>query len=172
MLFALCLNKNYVLNVKYKLILLTCCILCVLDVTPASFETPVGRSGSPSSSCVSKDVDTGKYPSFYGCVFHLKSSKMNSSNINVVYYSNIIFFLFTERRGNNSEDKELPCLDKFLAKNTSEDNALFEHIMDLAKQKEKVKHSWLYEAEAEFKEVWLNGGPFSVIFVGLPVDHL
>lgn len=78
---------------KYKLILLTCCILCVLDVTPASFETPVGRSGSPSSSCVSKDVDTGKYPSFYGCVFHLKSSKMNSSNINVVYYSNIFFYL-------------------------------------------------------------------------------
>lgn len=79
-------------------------------------------------------------------------------------YSNISF-AFTERRGNNREDKELPCLDRFLAKNTSEDNALFEHIMDLAKQKEKVKHSWLYEAEAEFKEVWLNQGPFSVIFV-------
>lgn len=82
---------------------------------------------------------------------------MNSNNINIVYYSNINF-VFTERRGNNNEDKELPCLDKFLAKNTSEDNALFEHIMDLAEQKEKVKHSWLYEAEAEFKEVWLNGG--------------
>lgn len=84
-------------------------------VTPASFETPVGGPGSPSSSYGSKDVDT-------------------------------------EKRGNNNEEKELPCLDKFLAKNTSEDNALFEHIMDLAKQKEKVKHSWLYEAEAEFKE--------------------
>lgn len=69
---------------------------------------------------------------------------MNPLNINPV---------FTERQGNNKEDKEPPCLDKFLAKNTSEDNALFEHIMDLAKQKEKVKHSWLYEAEAEFKEV-------------------
>lgn len=43
--------------------------------------------------------------------------------------------------------------------------------MDLAKQKEKVKHSWLYEAEAEFKEVWLNGGSFSVICVGVPVDQ-
>lgn len=43
--------------------------------------------------------------------------------------------------------------------------------MDLAKQKEKVKHSWLYEAEAEFKEVWLILGPFPVIFVGVPVDH-
>lgn len=38
--------------------------------------------------------------------------------------------------------------------------------MDLAKQKEKVKHSWLYEAEAEFKEVLLNGCPFSVSFAG------
>lgn len=37
--------------------------------------------------------------------------------------------------------------------------------MDLAKQKEKVKHSWLYEAEAEFKEVLLNKCPFSVSFV-------
>lgn len=43
--------------------------------------------------------------------------------------------------------------------------------MDLAKQKEKVKHSWLYEAEAEFKEVWLIFGPFLVIFVGVPVGH-
>uniref|UniRef100_A0A674P167 Ess-2 splicing factor homolog n=1 Tax=Takifugu rubripes TaxID=31033 RepID=A0A674P167_TAKRU len=94
-------------------------------VTPATFETPVGRSGSPSSSFGGKDVDA-------------------------------------ETQGDNKEDKELPCLDKFLAKNTSEDNALFEHIMDLAKQKEKVKHSWLYEAEAEFKEVLLNGCPFSV----------
>lgn len=39
--------------------------------------------------------------------------------------------------------------------------------MDLAKQKEKVKHSWLYEAEAEFKEVWLNHS----FLVGVPVDH-
>uniref|UniRef100_A0A674MVL3 Ess-2 splicing factor homolog n=1 Tax=Takifugu rubripes TaxID=31033 RepID=A0A674MVL3_TAKRU len=73
----------------------------------------------------------GKYP----------TSKINPFN-----------FVSTETQGDNKEDKELPCLDKFLAKNTSEDNALFEHIMDLAKQKEKVKHSWLYEAEAEFKE--------------------
>lgn len=91
---------------------------------------------------------------------------MSSSSINIVCYSNINF-VFTEKRGNNNEEKELPCLDKFLAKNTSEDNALFEHIMDLAKQKEKVKHSWLYEAEAEFKEVWLNHS----FLVGVPVDH-
>lgn len=61
--------------------------------------------------------------------------------------------VFIESKDDDKEEKELPCLDRFLAKNTSEDNASFEHIMDLAKDKEKLKHSWLYEAEAEFKEV-------------------
>uniref|UniRef100_A0A3B3V150 Ess-2 splicing factor homolog n=1 Tax=Poecilia latipinna TaxID=48699 RepID=A0A3B3V150_9TELE len=77
-------------------------------LTPASFETPVGHAGSPSSTYCSK------------------SSAL--------------------------EEKELPSLDRFLAKNTSEDNASFEQIMDLAKDKEKLKHAWLYEAEAEFKQ--------------------
>ncbi|XP_033846111.1 splicing factor ESS-2 homolog [Periophthalmus magnuspinnatus] len=49
-------------------------------------------------------------------------------------------------------EKELPTLDRFLAKNTSEDNASFEQIMELAKDKEKLKHAWLYEAESEFKQ--------------------
>lgn len=84
-------------------------------VTPASFETPVGRSGSPSSSNVGKGVDS-------------------------------------EGKDGDREEKELPTLDRFLAKNTSEDNASFEQIMDLAEDKEKLRHSWLYEAEAEFKE--------------------
>lgn len=68
---------------------------------------------------------------------------------------NVILFIliFIESHDGGKEVKELPCLDHFLAKNTSEDNASFEQIMDLAKQKEKLKHSWLYEAEAEFKEV-------------------
>lgn len=46
-------------------------------------------------------------------------------------------------------------MDSFLAKNTSEDNASFEQIMDLAKDKERARHAWLYEAEAEFKQVSL-----------------
>ncbi|XP_053266682.1 splicing factor ESS-2 homolog [Pleuronectes platessa] len=57
-----------------------------------------------------------------------------------------------EGRDDYKEEKELPPLDRFLAKNTSEDNESFEQIMDLAKDKEKVKHSWLYEAEAEYKQ--------------------
>ncbi|XP_023664202.1 splicing factor ESS-2 homolog isoform X1 [Paramormyrops kingsleyae] len=47
------------------------------------------------------------------------------------------------------EGKELPSLDRFLAKATSEDNASFEQIMELAKDKEKLKHAWMYEAELE-----------------------
>ena len=53
-----------------------------------------------------------------------------------------------------NEKRELPCLDRFLAKNTSEDNASFEQIMELAEDKEKLRHSWLYDAEAEYKQVW------------------
>ncbi|KAF4081830.1 hypothetical protein AMELA_G00144770 [Ameiurus melas] len=49
-------------------------------------------------------------------------------------------------------EKELPSLDRFLSKNTSEDNASFEQIMTLAQDKEKLKNSWLYEAESEYKE--------------------
>ncbi|XP_072514557.1 splicing factor ESS-2 homolog [Salminus brasiliensis] len=56
------------------------------------------------------------------------------------------------RDGAKEEEKELPSLDRFLAKNTSEDNASFEQIMALAKDKEKLKNSWLYEAEEEFKK--------------------
>ncbi|KAM9306153.1 splicing factor ESS-2 homolog isoform 2-T3 [Pholidichthys leucotaenia] len=84
-------------------------------VTPASFETPVGRSGSPSSTYGDKGSDK-------------------------------------EEKDNEMEEKNLPSLDRFLAMNTSEDNASFEEIMDLAEDKEKLKNAWLYEAEAEFKE--------------------
>ncbi|KAI1882401.1 hypothetical protein AGOR_G00250310 [Albula goreensis] len=57
-----------------------------------------------------------------------------------------------EGKVEEEEEKPLPSLDKFLAKTTSEDNASFEQIMELAADKEKLKHAWLYEAETEFKE--------------------
>lgn len=53
----------------------------------------------------------------------------------------------------SGKEKELPSLDSFLSKTTSEDNASFEQIMALAQDKEKLKHAWLYEAESEFKQV-------------------
>lgn len=55
--------------------------------------------------------------------------------------------------GDKAGEKELPSLDRFLAKNTSEDNASFEQIMELAEDKEKLRHSWLYDAENEYREV-------------------
>ncbi|XP_052463298.1 splicing factor ESS-2 homolog [Carassius gibelio] len=56
------------------------------------------------------------------------------------------------KEGEKSEDKDLPSLDRFLAKNTSEDNASFEQIMELAEDKDKLRHAWLYEAENEYNE--------------------
>lgn len=52
------------------------------------------------------------------------------------------------------EDKEpLPSLDAFLTRYTSEDNASFQEIMEVAKEKERARHAWLYEAEDEFEKV-------------------
>lgn len=61
--------------------------------------------------------------------------------------------LFLDTKEDEEKEKELPNLDRFLAKNTSEDNASFEQIMDMAEDKEKLRHAWLYEAENEFKQV-------------------
>ncbi|KAG5834892.1 hypothetical protein ANANG_G00266380 [Anguilla anguilla] len=85
-------------------------------VTPATFETPEGRPGSPTSMHGKLKARSGE-----------------------------------EGKG-EEEEKPLPSLDKFLAKTTSEDNASFEQIMELADDKEKVRHAWLYEAEAEYNQ--------------------
>lgn len=63
------------------------------------------------------------------------------------------FCYVSGKDGEKAEEKDLPSLDRFLAKNTSEDNASFEQIMELAEDKDKLRHAWLYEAENEFKEV-------------------
>ncbi|XP_039627796.1 splicing factor ESS-2 homolog isoform X1 [Polypterus senegalus] len=57
-----------------------------------------------------------------------------------------------DKEGETDEEKQLPSLDSFLAHNTSEDNASFEQILEIAKDKEKTRHAWLYEAEAEYKQ--------------------
>ncbi|XP_014799475.1 PREDICTED: protein DGCR14-like [Calidris pugnax] len=57
-----------------------------------------------------------------------------------------------EGDGEKDDKDALPSLDSFLAKHTSEDNASFEQIMEVAKEKEKVKHAWLYSAEEEYTQ--------------------
>ncbi|XP_016097206.1 protein DGCR14-like [Sinocyclocheilus grahami] len=56
------------------------------------------------------------------------------------------------KEGEKAEEKDLPSLDRFLAKSTSEDNASFEQIMELVEDKDKLRHAWLYEAENEYNE--------------------
>jgi hypothetical protein len=48
-------------------------------------------------------------------------------------------------------------LDQYLSKNTSEDNASFSEILEETQQKQRDKHSWLFENEETRKEVgfWL-----------------
>ncbi|XP_060051025.1 splicing factor ESS-2 homolog isoform X2 [Erinaceus europaeus] len=51
------------------------------------------------------------------------------------------------------EEKEpLPSLDVFLSRYTSEDNASFQEIMEVAKEKSRARHAWLYQAEEEFEK--------------------
>ncbi|XP_075390280.1 splicing factor ESS-2 homolog isoform X1 [Tenrec ecaudatus] len=51
------------------------------------------------------------------------------------------------------EEKEpLPSLDVFLSCCTSEDNASFQEIMEVAKEKSRARHAWLYQAEEEFEK--------------------
>uniref|UniRef100_A0A8C1KH93 Ess-2 splicing factor homolog n=1 Tax=Cyprinus carpio TaxID=7962 RepID=A0A8C1KH93_CYPCA len=75
--------------------------------TPSTFETPDGRSASPSCS-------QSKHRAVKG----------------------------DGKDAEKTEEKDLPSLDCFLAKNTSEDNASFEQIMELAEDKDKLRHAW------------------------------
>ena len=56
---------------------------------------------------------------------------------------------FGKPRSKDEQTENNTSLDKFLAKNTSEDNASFDKIMENTLQKNKEKHAWLYEKEKE-----------------------
>ncbi|GCC34521.1 splicing factor ESS-2 homolog [Chiloscyllium punctatum] len=50
------------------------------------------------------------------------------------------------------EEKELPTLDTFLGRSTSEDNASFNQIIEIAEERNRIKHVWLYDAEEKSKQ--------------------
>ncbi|XP_034844991.1 splicing factor ESS-2 homolog isoform X1 [Mirounga leonina] len=54
--------------------------------------------------------------------------------------------------GEEEEKVPLPSLDVFLSRYTSEDNASFQEIMEVAKEKSRARHTWLYQAEEEFEK--------------------
>ncbi|XP_063000044.1 splicing factor ESS-2 homolog [Elgaria multicarinata webbii] len=96
-------------------------------VTPATFETPEVHPGDPSA--LNKPKLTVKTQEEVGSIFPSGEAEEEEESKDV-----------------------LPSLDSFLAKHTSEDNASFEQIMEAAEEKEKARHSWLYEAEEEFAQ--------------------
>ncbi|XP_053443491.1 splicing factor ESS-2 homolog isoform X1 [Nycticebus coucang] len=54
--------------------------------------------------------------------------------------------------GEEGKEEPLPGLDIFLSRYTSEDNASFQEIMEVAKEKSRARHAWLYQAEEEFEK--------------------
>lgn len=97
------------------------------SATPATFETPRTIQGTPAPSETIPANNTEGYGSSHG-------KKIPESNPN-----------------SEKEESDL-TLDRFLSKNTSEDNASFEQIMDTGIQKHREKYQWLYEKEKEQKE--------------------
>ncbi|XP_059839219.1 splicing factor ESS-2 homolog [Hypanus sabinus] len=54
--------------------------------------------------------------------------------------------------GGEKKEEELPTLDTYLGQSTSEDNASFNQIMELAEERNRAKHAWLYEAEEKSEQ--------------------
>lgn len=73
-------------------------------------------------------------------------------HIQLHIYLNTNCTFAAEGEKTEEENRELPSLDNFLAKHTSEDNASFEQIMEVAKEKERARNFWLYEAEEEYRQ--------------------
>uniref|UniRef100_A0A8C9JBG2 Ess-2 splicing factor homolog n=1 Tax=Panthera tigris altaica TaxID=74533 RepID=A0A8C9JBG2_PANTA len=93
----------------------------LLDVTPATFETP--------------DVHTGT-----GMVGNKPRGRGRGLEDG------------DGEAGEEEEKEPLPSLDVFLSRYTSEDNASFQEIMEVAKEKSRARHTWLYQAEEEFEK--------------------
>ena len=95
-----------------------------LSATPATFETPSTICGTPAPSETIPADDTETYGSS-----HRKT--------------------IPESKPKSEKQESDLTLDRFLSKNTSEDNASFEHIMDTGIQKHREKYQWLFDKEKE-----------------------
>lgn len=67
-------------------------------------------------------------------------------------------------KGEHRRKKKTTALDgltvqKYLEKYTSEDNASFEELFELHHRRERVKNSWMYEAERKHNESLVHRGP-------------
>ncbi|XP_060082547.1 splicing factor ESS-2 homolog [Ylistrum balloti] len=54
-----------------------------------------------------------------------------------------------ESESKTTKEKDLASLDRYLSKNTSEDNASFAEILEETQKQHKEKHAWLYENEKD-----------------------
>ena len=95
-----------------------------LLATPATFETPSTIHGTPIPPETIPAHDTETYGSS-----HRKKT--------------------AESKPKSEQQESDLTLDSFLSKNTSEDNASFEQIMDTGIQKHREKYQWLFDKEKE-----------------------
>ncbi|XP_068759311.1 splicing factor ESS-2 homolog [Montipora capricornis] len=94
--------------------------------SPATFETPSTIQGTPAPSHTVPGTESRE-----------TVEAANSS---------------TKNAPSKNKDESDSTLDKFLAKNTSEDNASFEQIAETSRQKQREKYGWLYDRENEQTE--------------------
>ncbi|XP_077995755.1 splicing factor ESS-2 homolog [Glandiceps talaboti] len=96
-----------------------------VDASPATFETPAMDEGRRSSPKRHRESD----------IFHDEDDTSEE----------------VTNKKKKRDDSEL-SLDEYLAHNTSEDNASFVEIMQVAEDKEKQKHAWMYDVEKTQQE--------------------
>nr|XP_031299069.1 splicing factor ESS-2 homolog isoform X1 [Camelus dromedarius] len=119
-------------------------------VTPATFETPEVHTGpgvvgnkARGRGRVLEDGDDAS--GFRGCISQAGPSPGR-------LLSQPAPPLPSGEAGEEEEKEPLPSLDVFLSRYTSEDNASFQEIMEVAKEKSRARHAWLYQAEEAFEK--------------------
>ncbi|XP_061025169.1 splicing factor ESS-2 homolog isoform X1 [Eubalaena glacialis] len=132
-------------------------------VTPATFETPEVHTGTGVVGSKARgrghSLEDGDEPSLLPVTARPVCPQSVVLRCDVARESQAVgrFLSFESPLlfGEATEEEErepLPSLDVFLSRYTSEDNASFQEIMEVAKEKSRARHSWLYQAEEEFEK--------------------